>query len=159
MSRAEDRSDAPHVPVLLGLVMEFAAPVLTAHPDALVVDGTVGAGGHAYALLEAHPHITLLGLDRDPTAVELATRRLAPFGDRARVEHGSYAELARFVETRMLHWPESMWTYLPADRVLFTNDAYGMHMASDERWTARETSSKLIPYVRSAVSETSIEIS
>lgn len=40
----------------------------------------------------------------------------------------------RCVETRMLHWPDSMWTYDETDRILFTNDAFGMHLAGYERW-------------------------
>jgi flavorubredoxin len=41
---------------------------------------------------------------------------------------------AVFVETRMLHWPDSMFTYLPAERILFSNDGFGMHLASSERF-------------------------
>ena len=40
----------------------------------------------------------------------------------------------RFVEARMMHWPDSMWTYDEADHVLFSNDAFGMHLAGLERW-------------------------
>ncbi len=40
-----------------------------------------------------------------------------------------------FIETRMLHWPDSMFSYLPVDRLLFSNDAFGMHLASSERFT------------------------
>ena len=39
-----------------------------------------------------------------------------------------------FIETRMLHWPDSMFTYLPGDNVLFSNDAFGMHLATSERF-------------------------
>lgn len=59
------------------------------------VDGTVGAGGHAYGILEAsQPHGTLLGLDVDPQALDLARTRLAPFGPRAILIHASYLSLA-----------------------------------------------------------------
>jgi 16S rRNA (cytosine1402-N4)-methyltransferase len=58
-----------------------------------VVDGTVGRAGHSLALLETHPGVELLALDRDPEAVAVAERRLAAFGDRVRVRHGSYADL------------------------------------------------------------------
>ncbi len=70
-----------HQPVLVELIVELFAPV----PPGWVVDATVGGGGHAEALLEAHPHLSVLGLDQDPTAVAVATARLARFGDRARV--------------------------------------------------------------------------
>lgn len=83
-----------HRPVLLAQVLEAARPVLHARADAVVVDGTVGGGGHAEALLSAAgPGATLVGIDRDPTAVAAARERLAPFGARARVVGGSYADL------------------------------------------------------------------
>jgi len=59
-----------------------------------VVDGTVGRAGHSLALFALHPELRLLALDRDPEAVAFAGRRLAGFGDRVRVRHASYADLA-----------------------------------------------------------------
>jgi 16S rRNA (cytosine1402-N4)-methyltransferase len=59
-----------------------------------VIDGTVGMGGHADALLTASgPDVRLLGLDRDPEALRQAGARLARFGDRARLVHASFADL------------------------------------------------------------------
>lgn len=88
-----------HEPVL---VSEVLAHLLADGPATrgLVVDGTVGAGGHAAAVLEAAPAVTVLGLDRDPLAVELAGRRLAPFGDRASVVHASYATMGEVLRSR-----------------------------------------------------------
>ena len=67
----------PHVPVLLDRVVEL----LTDAPDGAVVDGTVGAGGHAYATVAARlarfGHAHLIGLDRDPSALALAAEHLA----------------------------------------------------------------------------------
>ncbi len=68
---------APHQPVLLDRVVHL----LSAAPDGLLVDGTIGAAGHARALLDArvahHGHARLLGIDRDPAALELANEALA----------------------------------------------------------------------------------
>jgi flavorubredoxin len=54
------------------------------------------------------------------------------------VEDGGTLDLGdatlRFFETRMLHWPDSMFTYLPNDKLLFSQDAFGMHLAADERF-------------------------
>jgi 16S rRNA (cytosine1402-N4)-methyltransferase len=61
------------------------------------VDGTVGLGGHATALLESRDDVKVLGLDRDPETLELARARLAPFRDRVRLVHASYADLAAVV--------------------------------------------------------------
>ncbi|MEX0705677.1 MAG: 16S rRNA (cytosine(1402)-N(4))-methyltransferase RsmH [Nitriliruptoraceae bacterium] len=67
---------APHVPVMLDRVTDLLATA----PDGVVVDGTVGAGGHAGAVLRArvsrHGSARLVGIDRDPVALELARERL-----------------------------------------------------------------------------------
>ena len=68
-----------HEPVMTTEVVELLSPV----PPGLVVDATLGGGGHAAALLRANPGITILGIDRDPLAVAAATEALAPFGSRA----------------------------------------------------------------------------
>ena len=79
-----------HVPVLLQSVLEF----LNAGPGGTYLDGTVGGGGHAAAILQASaPQGRLLGLDRDPVALETARQRLVPFGERATLRHGSFARL------------------------------------------------------------------
>ncbi|MCH7230091.1 16S rRNA (cytosine(1402)-N(4))-methyltransferase RsmH [Glycomyces sp. L485] len=73
--------NAPHVPVMLDEVLEYLAPAAS-RPGAIAVDATLGAGGHTEALLSAHPGLTVIGVDRDPTALELASKRLAGFGER-----------------------------------------------------------------------------
>jgi len=60
-----------------------------------VVDATAGGGGHSFALLERNPGISVLAFDRDETAVAAARQRLQVFGARARVEHGSFAQLQK----------------------------------------------------------------
>jgi 16S rRNA (cytosine1402-N4)-methyltransferase len=81
-----------HVPVLLGQVLALLGPALQGRP-AVAVDATLGLGGHAEALLAAHPALTLVGLDRDPEALRLATQRLGPYADRLRVLRGNYSAL------------------------------------------------------------------
>jgi len=78
-----------HVPVLLDRVSELLGPAL-AGPGAVHVDATLGMGGHAAALLAAYPQLTLVGLDRDPQALEIAGRRLTAFADRFRPVHAVY---------------------------------------------------------------------
>lgn len=82
--------NTPHTPVLYKEIIHAMQP----KSGGRYVDGTLGAGGHAYGILEAsHPDGQLLGLDLDPAALELAAGRLRPFGTRAILRQASYAEL------------------------------------------------------------------
>jgi 16S rRNA (cytosine1402-N4)-methyltransferase len=81
-----------HIPVLLERVLELFEPALSAS-DAILVDTTLGLGGHADALLSAHPSLTLVGLDRDPEALARSRERLAVHGDRVHLVHAVYDEL------------------------------------------------------------------
>jgi len=83
-----------HEPVMVAEVVALFAPV----PPGVVIDATVGGGGHARALLEAHPHLRVLGIDRDPDAVSAAGESLAEFGDRASVRHAPFTSLADEIE-------------------------------------------------------------
>ena len=81
-----------HEPVLL----RESLAALNVRPGGRYVDATVGAGGHAEAIMEAAaPGGALLGIDRDPQALEIATRRLGRFGADVRLIEGSFAELER----------------------------------------------------------------
>ncbi|NLX00707.1 MAG: 16S rRNA (cytosine(1402)-N(4))-methyltransferase RsmH [Actinomycetales bacterium] len=81
-----------HVPVLLQRCVELLAPAAQ-HEGAVIVDGTLGLGGHSEALLRACPQARLIGLDRDPAALELAGERLAFAGERFVGVHAVYDEL------------------------------------------------------------------
>ncbi|WP_020573423.1 16S rRNA (cytosine(1402)-N(4))-methyltransferase RsmH [Actinopolymorpha alba] len=86
-------ADQPiHVPVMIERVVDLLAPAL-ARPGTVVVDTTLGLGGHAEALLRECPETRLIGLDRDPQAIAAAGARLAPFGDRATLVHAVYDEI------------------------------------------------------------------
>jgi 16S rRNA (cytosine1402-N4)-methyltransferase len=85
---------APHTPVLVREVVEL----LAAERGGFFVDATVGAGGHARALLEAAPGVRLLALDRDPDALALARERLAGFGERVRFAEANFGDLASALE-------------------------------------------------------------
>jgi 16S rRNA (cytosine1402-N4)-methyltransferase len=83
---------AQHVPVLLERCLTLLAPALQ-RPDAVVVDATLGLGGHSEALLSRFPEVRLVGLDRDLDALELSGRRLAPYAERTVLVHAVYDEL------------------------------------------------------------------
>jgi 16S rRNA (cytosine1402-N4)-methyltransferase len=86
-----------HVPVLVDRVLALLAPALDS-PGAVVVDATVGLGGHSEAMLTRFEGLRLVGLDRDPAALELAAARLAPFGERVTLVHAVYDELPQVLD-------------------------------------------------------------
>lgn len=81
--------DAQHLPVLVDETLEL----LEARRGGIFVDATLGLGGHAEALLRASPDVRLVGIDRDPEALERARERLAPFGERVRFTHANFHHL------------------------------------------------------------------
>lgn len=87
---------ALHTSVMLDRCVELLAPALK-KPGAAVIDGTLGMGGHTEALLERFPELTVIGLDRDTEALELAGARLERFGSRFVPVHAVYDEVERAV--------------------------------------------------------------
>lgn len=83
-------TDWPHVSVLPSEVLDL----VVSRDEGWFLDGTLGAGGHAEAFLREYPRLRLLGLDKDPTAIAIAKKRLASFGDRARIRHADYRDFA-----------------------------------------------------------------
>ncbi len=78
-----------HDPVMVREITELFANV----PDGVVLDATLGGAGHTTAILDAHPGLRVLGLDRDPAALEASRIRLAPYGNRAMLQHRRFDDL------------------------------------------------------------------
>lgn len=88
-------SQSPHTPVLYQEIINALSP----HSSGKYIDGTVGAGGHAWGILHASsPKGQLLGLDRDEAALKLANTRLAEFEHRVQLVHASYVELLEVMQ-------------------------------------------------------------
>ena len=97
------RNDSPdgeetyHIPVLVDEVVDW----LDVEPGGRYVDGTLGGGGHSLAILKAgSPDARVLGIDRDPDAIDAAQRRLAQYGDRMLYARGNYADAPRICRER-----------------------------------------------------------
>ncbi len=86
-------SEIPHIPVLYREVIEAFEGI----DDGIIVDCTMGYGGHSSMLLEANENITLIGIDQDQTAIDFSTKRLAPFGDRAKIKKGRFSDVIKMV--------------------------------------------------------------
>lgn len=88
-----DRDPAQlHVPVLLNECLDMLAPAIDA-PGAVLIDATLGMGGHTEAALTRFPQLTVFGIDRDPSAIALASKRLEAFGPRFRAFHTTYDKM------------------------------------------------------------------
>jgi 16S rRNA (cytosine1402-N4)-methyltransferase len=120
----------PHLPVLLAEVLD--ALKLTTDADAKssaaggrrFIDGTLGAGGHAVAILGAAPDATLLGFDLDPRSLAVARTALAPFGERVTFVHGSHSTMG---EAAPAHG------FAAVDGILLDVGVSSMHVEEAER--------------------------
>ena len=87
-----------HVPVMLERTIELLGEAIRDH-DAVLVDCTLGLGGHTAAFLETFPRLTVIGIDRDPIALERASARLARFGDRFKANHAIFDRIGEVVSS------------------------------------------------------------
>jgi 16S rRNA (cytosine1402-N4)-methyltransferase len=116
-------SGPTHVPVLRDRVVSLLAPPLD-HAGAVLVDATLGLGGHTEAVLTRCPQARAVGVDRDPDALALASERLAPFGDRFTPAHAVYDEIPRVLAELAL---------AEVDAVLFDLGVSSMQLDLPER--------------------------
>ncbi|HEX6445833.1 MAG TPA: 16S rRNA (cytosine(1402)-N(4))-methyltransferase RsmH [Streptosporangiales bacterium] len=86
-----------HIPVMPERVLALLAPALAA-PGAVLVDATLGFGGHSELLLRAHPGLRLVGLDRDPAALRASGERLGGYAGRITLVHAVYDQLPRVLD-------------------------------------------------------------
>jgi 16S rRNA (cytosine1402-N4)-methyltransferase len=86
-----DYSTSYHAPVMVAEVLRYLDP----ERGGVFLDGTLGGGGHAEAVLESGAEARVVGVDRDPDALREAGARLARFGDRVRLVHANYADAVR----------------------------------------------------------------
>jgi 16S rRNA (cytosine1402-N4)-methyltransferase len=93
-----------HLPVLTGSVVELLAPAA----PGLVIDATVGLGGHAEALLRAEPGFRLVGLDRDPAALARAGERLRGYSDRVQLVESDFDQLPAILDRLQLEPPAAI---------------------------------------------------
>lgn len=91
------------------VLRDEAVEYLQASSGGIFIDGTLGGGGHAEAILQAHPRARVVGIDRDPQALFAAQQRLEGYGDRVHLLHGNFADLPRLVQA---------WVPVGADGVL-----------------------------------------
>src|SRR5450755_2070084 len=89
IERLQMAQDIFHLPVLENEIVELFAP----QPAGVVIDATLGGGGHAFTILKNAPQIRILGIDRDPDARAAASSRLAEFEGRVRIVDATFGQL------------------------------------------------------------------
>jgi len=128
---ADTTGDFGHVPVLLDRCVALLTPALTRHhPDgsgAVLIDATIGAGGHAERFLTELPGLRLIGIDRDPTALDIARTRLARFADRLTLVQTRYDGIAAAIDESGYAATESI------DGILFDLGVSSMQLDRTER--------------------------
>lgn len=113
-----------HIPVMQDRIVELLAPALTGNAP-LVVDATVGMGGHSEAILLSHESVRIIGLDRDSEALERSRQRLATFGERVTLVHARYDALGEVLDQ---HAPG-----LAPHGILFDLGVSSLHLDKPER--------------------------
>lgn len=126
-----ERADHGHIPVLLDRCVELLAPALTRvaadGSGAVLIDATLGAGGHAERFCEQFAGLRLIGLDHDPDALAITGRRLARFGDRVSLVRTRYDGIADALRENGLPAMRSV------DGVLFDLGVSSMQLDRPER--------------------------
>ncbi|MBU3753270.1 MAG: 16S rRNA (cytosine(1402)-N(4))-methyltransferase RsmH [Candidatus Nanopelagicaceae bacterium] len=113
-----------HTSVLLERCITLLAPSIQKSKSPIVVDATLGLGGHSLALLEKFPQLRIVGLDRDKTAISKANQRLAPFSDRIKVIHAVYDEMPKVLDSLGIS---------DVDGILFDLGVSSMQLDNSER--------------------------
>ncbi len=83
-----------HIPVALDRCIALLAPAIELCESPIIVDATLGLGGHSKELLSRYPNLKIIGLDRDLSAISIARENLTEFGDRIVIVHAVYDEIA-----------------------------------------------------------------
>ena len=87
-------SNTEHVSVMRDECIELLSPAISTHANPVVIDATLGLGGHTEALLSKFPHLVVIGIDRDTQAIEIATERLSRFGERFISHHSIFDRIS-----------------------------------------------------------------
>jgi 16S rRNA (cytosine1402-N4)-methyltransferase len=87
-------SNTQHVSVMRDECIELLSPAISAHANPVVIDATLGLGGHTEALLNKFPQLVVIGIDRDTQAIEIATERLSRFGQRFILHHSIFDRIS-----------------------------------------------------------------
>jgi 16S rRNA (cytosine1402-N4)-methyltransferase len=121
-------SEFIHESVLYNEILELLRPVEAA---GVIVDATIGLGGHAEGLLERYPEVRLVGIDRDPEALEVATKRLERFGARVALVRGRNERLIEILEQQQVGKIDGLLADLGVSSLQFDRPERGFSFRHD----------------------------
>jgi 16S rRNA (cytosine1402-N4)-methyltransferase len=137
-----------HEPVMLARTLELLAPAL-ASDSAVLVDCTLGLGGHSEAFLNSFENLTVIGIDRDLVALDLAGKRLEVFGSRVKYLHGTYEQIPEAL---------SKFGFSEASAILMDLGVSSMQIDSTDRGFAYSFDAPLDMRMDSSTGETAAEL-
>jgi 16S rRNA (cytosine1402-N4)-methyltransferase len=137
-----------HEPVMLARTLELLAPAL-ASDSAVLVDCTLGLGGHSEAFLNSFENLTVIGIDRDLVALDLAGKRLEVFGSRVKYFHGTYEQIPEAL---------SKFGFSEASAILMDLGVSSMQIDSTDRGFAYSFDAPLDMRMDSSTGETAAEL-
>jgi 16S rRNA (cytosine1402-N4)-methyltransferase len=137
-----------HEPVMLARTLELLAPAL-ASDSAVLVDCTLGLGGHSEAFLNSFENLTVIGIDRDLVALDLAGKRLEVFGSRVKFFHGTYEQIPEAL---------SKFGFSEASAILMDLGVSSMQIDSPDRGFAYSFDAPLDMRMDSSTGETAAEL-
>jgi 16S rRNA (cytosine1402-N4)-methyltransferase len=137
-----------HEPVMLARTLELLAPAL-ASDSAVLVDCTLGLGGHSEAFLNSFENLTVIGIDRDLVALDLAGKRLEVFGSRVKYFHGTYEQIPEAL---------SKFGFSEASAILMDLGVSSMQIDSPDRGFAYSFDAPLDMRMDSSNGETAAEL-
>jgi 16S rRNA (cytosine1402-N4)-methyltransferase len=137
-----------HEPVMLARTLELLAPAL-ASDSAVLVDCTLGLGGHSEAFLNSFENLTVIGIDRDLVALDLAGKRLEAFGSRVKYFHGTYEQIPEAL---------SKFGFSEASAILMDLGVSSMQIDSPDRGFAYSFDTPLDMRMDSSSGETAAEL-
>ncbi|MDX2433176.1 MAG: 16S rRNA (cytosine(1402)-N(4))-methyltransferase, partial [Desulfobacterales bacterium] len=130
MAKSSDPKTSPpiHIPVLLDEATQLLAPV----DGGIYVDGTLGLGGHSEKILQlCSPSGQVIGFEWDANALELATKRLSPFGQRFSAQHRSYSEIMDGLTEMGIQKVDGVLLDLGVSSLKFYNETIGFSFQAD----------------------------
>ena len=113
-----------HISVMRDTCIDLLTPAMNKSETPVVVDATLGLGGHSEALLESNPNLVLIGIDRDLDAIVKAKNRLAKFENRAKLNHAIFDEITEVVNS---------FGYSEVDGILFDLGVSSMQLDQSDR--------------------------